>query len=172
MRYYVLAINPEPWAIGDVGAGRNKASGKLYSYVSPNHQLKSFQEAVREELESQYPEKLEGEIRLCFWFWRQVAEYKDTDDKIRHRHQADLTNLTKGAEDACQGILFDNDRQVVSGAQEIVAQGLKVKPGVIIGIEVAPTVRTHLLPHEVIKELTNQWTEPELSDNVWRGPGK
>src|SRR4051794_39473343 len=100
-KWFVLHINPEPWAVGSI-------SGKR---ISPNPNLVAFQSAVREELEGQ---TLPRDFRkLEFFFFRQTAKYIDTSDHVRQRNQADTTNCQKALEDALQGVLFHNDREIV-----------------------------------------------------------
>lgn len=136
MRWYRLDLNPEPWAIGAVGAGRR--GGKITPYVGRNQQLFAYQEAVREELRIQGAQLIEGDIALEFYFWRQVAAYRTDADRLVRKNHADYTNLVKGTEDALQGVLFDNDRQVVgTGGGRIMAQGPDVEPRVLVGVAVA-----------------------------------
>lgn len=109
-----LTVNPEPWAIGPVGYSRR--GGKMSAYVGRNQQLAAFQEAVREEVAEQWGDRLmipSGiNISLAFWFWRQRAEYTTPKAKVHRKHEADSTNMQKACEDALQGIVFENDRDV------------------------------------------------------------
>lgn len=163
--WYVLHLNPEPWAVGTVA----------YNRVSPNLTLKAFQEAVREELCDEEPLP-SGEYRLRFFLWRQQAKYLDDKDRVKHRNQADATNMQKALEDALQGILFDNDRNVRHIGSVIMAQGPEVEPCIVIcasnfvqDIEVPGLLLK--LPGPVFRQTTQGPVQP-LSDNVWRGPNK
>jgi hypothetical protein len=50
--WYVVHVNPEPWAVGPLDLGRR--GGKVYATMGQNQQLAAYQEAVREE--TQVPE--------------------------------------------------------------------------------------------------------------------
>jgi Holliday junction resolvase RusA-like endonuclease len=158
VHYYVLHINPEPWAIGNIN----------YKSISPNLTLKAFQEAVRDEMEGveQLPA---GEYRLRFYFWRQMARYIDMNDKMKSRHQADATNMQKALEDALQGVLIDNDRNVRHIGSLIMAQGTHVEPRIVIAAEMFQPGIKRGLPSEVL-EFMAEPTIAAPSDNVWRGP--
>lgn len=131
MRWIALDVNPEPWAIGPVGYSRR--GGKMSAYVGRNQQLDAYKEAVKEELGEQ--EKLTGKVMLVLYFWRNRAEYLTPQARSHRKHEADVTNLQKATEDACQGILFDNDRDVACVFAEMREQGPDVIPAVVIGID-------------------------------------
>lgn len=123
MRYeFDLPLNPEPWAIGQVGTGRR--GGKMYAYVARNQQLYVFQQAVKELVGKH--EFLVRPIHLQFHFWRDIQEYKTEESRSAHAHEADGTNMTKALEDALQGCIYENDRDVKSSFWKIVEQA----PGV------------------------------------------
>lgn len=165
MRYYVLPVNPEPWAIGPMGVSRH--NGGMHPFVGPNKQLVAYQEAVKEELASLNPEKLDGEIRLECWFWRRQDAYTTEAARKAQKNEADGTNLLKATEDACQGILFDNDRTVKHGTWKIVAQSDDIPPCVVIGIEQITKVMTLELPRNILEQVWQAQRVPELSDNSW-----
>lgn len=137
MSWYVLDINPEPWAVGPLGVGRK--NGKVYPYVGPNQQLISYQQAVKEELES-----LDGRLyikcdfELNFWFWRNIASHLTPSGRKASANYADTTNLQKATEDALQGVLFSNDRNCKSVSSEIVDQGPDVRGLVVILLRALP----------------------------------
>jgi hypothetical protein len=86
---------------------------------------------VREELEGQ--QLLPPNMRkFTFYFFRRIDKYVDMGDHIRSRNAVDATNLQKGLEDALQGILFENDREVVDIRSVIVQQGHDVNPPFVI----------------------------------------
>lgn len=159
-----LWLNPEPWAIGSVSRGKTGAR------ISPNPNLVAFQSAVRGELEGH--ELLpETHRKITFYFWRQQAQYLDMSDKVRSRNQADSTNMQKGLEDALQGILFKNDREIRDIRSVIVQQGHTVEPCILIKAEefkLSPVLGE--IPEDLLKEVI---TGPQVTqhDNVWRGPG-
>jgi Holliday junction resolvase RusA-like endonuclease len=126
---YTLWLNPEPWAVGTISTGRK--NGKIFSRMSPDPNLAAFQRAVKEELAGTkfLPEDY---TQLTFYFWRQQATYLDSADRKRSRNQADSTNMQKGLEDALQGVLFANDRDVRSIRSVIMEQGPRATPCIVI----------------------------------------
>jgi hypothetical protein len=80
-----------------------------------NQQLHMYQQAVKDEMKRLYPDAVElpPYYELDFWFWRNTER----------GNIADATNLQKATEDALQGVLLSNDRQVVRVASTVVAQG-------------------------------------------------
>lgn len=131
MRWFSLDVNPEPWAIGPVGYSRR--GGKMSAYVGRNQQLDAYKEAVREALGSQPLQ--DGTHIVHFFFWRNRAEYTTAQARTHRKHEADLTNLQKATEDALQGVLFANDRDVREVHSYLVDQGPEVTPRILIGIE-------------------------------------
>lgn len=144
MRWYSIEVNPEPWAIGDVSVGRN--GGKVYPIVGRNNQLHTFKQAVAEEIGNQAT-MISGPVALHFYFWRNRAGYKTDRQQKARAHDADLTNLQKACEDALQGVLFNNDRDVVEVHSYLVEQGPDVTSRIVIGIEPVIDIR---LPADVL----------------------
>jgi Holliday junction resolvase RusA-like endonuclease len=144
--WYCLGLNPEPWAVGDIGIGRK--GGKHFARMSPNANLASFQEAVREALEGCNQLPL-GEYKLTFYLWRQQVQYLNSKDKRVTRNQADATNMQKALEDALQGVLFDNDRNVRDIRTVIVEQGKNVKPAIVIHAQMAPELNPDEIPNHI-----------------------
>jgi hypothetical protein len=70
---------------------------------------------------------------LELYFWRQVNTYDD-DGRRRVGGYADATNLQKATEDALEGRLYANDRQVVQVRSTVVGQGAAVEPRILIGL--------------------------------------
>lgn len=120
-QWHLLWLNPEPWAVGDIA----------YNRIAPDPNLVAYQAAVKGELEG-VAEKLVGDLDVTFFFWRQQARYIDAADRIRQRNQADATNMQKALEDALQGVLFDNDRNVRHISSTIIEQGPRVEPRILI----------------------------------------
>lgn len=125
MRIIITSINPEPWAIGTIHAW-----GKGRADMAPNPKLVTYKAALREELENMgYTEPDQGDgwpIHVKFYFFRSTER----------GNVADTTNLVKSTEDACQGILFGNDRFNRHVEGEIMEQGPDVEDvGIIIDIE-------------------------------------
>lgn len=132
--YTISGINPEPWAASEGAVG--KRGGKSFIHFHKPQQLRQYQESVKDEFPQQNPQVVEisGDIELVFYFWRQLPEYELTEEKARKRrsHQADATNLQKALEDALQGLVYKNDRDIRSIRSVIVAQGASVSPFILI----------------------------------------
>lgn len=165
--WYVLeGLNPDPWAIGPLSVGRKGPRG-IYPIVGRNLQLDNYKKAVQEVLLQKYgPQDLiEGPIELGFFFWRVIDEYKTTQSRTARKHEADLTNLIKATEDALQGVLFKNDKDVKRFVKsEIVEQGPNAKPCVVIYAAPASTDKPDL-PDHVWAEI-NEQPELDYSDDA------
>lgn len=135
-RWFVLDVNPEPWAIGPVGYSRR--GGKMSAYVGRNAQLDAYKEAVREALGAGHP-KILGRVAIQFYFWRNRADYKTPQARTHRKHEADLTNLQKATEDALQGVLFDNDKDTNEVHAVLVEQGPDVPGRIVISVEESPS---------------------------------
>jgi Holliday junction resolvase RusA-like endonuclease len=131
---YALGVNPEPWAVPPLSAVRTK-SGKYIVRAGRDHGMFAYQEAVRDQLRALGAVMLEPPYRLEFWFWRNEATYRSTAGRNISRNHADSTNMQKATEDALQGVLIDNDRNVHSISSQIVQSGPKVTPGVVISAQ-------------------------------------
>lgn len=112
---YAFAVNPEPWAIGPIS----------HNKPGPEPTLKAYQEAIRSELLAQEAGMKLGLYSVRLRFSRQLAKYvKLSNGGTAHRNQADATNMQKATEDALQGIVIGNDRDVarvesrIAGPQE------------------------------------------------------
>lgn len=148
--WYILEVNPEPWAVGPIGYARR--NGKMSAYVGRNAQLDAYKEAVKEALEDSKPDKFERKISLRFYFWRRRDDY-ETHQGRRHRtHEADLTNLQKATEDALQGILFDNDKDVVDIHSVMIDQSPTSSGRVVVGIAQAQNIMFADYPFDKIKQ--------------------
>jgi hypothetical protein len=168
-QWYVLDVNPQPWAVGPLSVARG---GKgYYPKMGQNQQLATYQDAVRAALTGRYPNLVEfetsaggaslfgnREVELCFYFFQkqEQAEKYDARTKTGTRtvtsSLADLTNMVKAAEDAVAGILFDNDIQVRAQRNVTVEHGLTVPEGVVI----------------ISIEMWHGMNPSELPDFVWR----
>lgn len=162
--WYVLDLNPEPWAIGPVGYARR--GGKMSAYVGRNTQLAAYQEAVREELGDGH-KLMSGYIHLKFFFSRNIAEYKTPQSRTARKHEADLTNLQKATEDALQGVLFKNDKDVKYCESFEVAQGMGEPGFIIIGIaELVEIPLSQLVPDPVLDLLDARESAHHYVDNM------
>ena len=153
MRYswFLLEVNPVPWTAPSVSTGRK--NGKVQPRVYKNAELRTYQQAVKEDFQYRYPdvEPIKGPIDLDFFFWRQLPDYLSVDNVRVRKHQADVTNMQKALEDALQGLLFANDREVRTIHSSIVEQDFETEPKVLIG------VRPHVevtWPIDVVEEFT------------------
>lgn len=149
--WYLCNVNPVPWQIGPVGAARSKVGNRIKGYIGQDQELKVYQEALREELAKQGPVMLDGDVIITCFFWRsRVAGLDTATGKRQKKSQADCTNMVKSTEDACQGVLFQNDRGNVASHGYIVEQGAEVEGRVIICVERADANHKadvlHMLP--------------------------
>lgn len=131
--WYFLPINPEPWRVGPLSVGRK--SGALFPAMGRDQQLHAYKEAVKEALMAAGPVWVGGDkLRLSIWFWRTRADYQTHQARAHRKHEADCTNMFKATEDACQGILFENDKNNIETHGYIVEQGPNVSPFVVINL--------------------------------------
>lgn len=168
-RYFTLALNPEPWAIGPLDVRRR--GNRVYPAIGQNAQLASFQEAVREEIGSGHT-VMTGPMKLTFYFWRQRANYNSSNERSVRKHQADDTNMVKALEDALQGVLYANDRDTNDVRGVVVEQGPDVIGKIVIQIEPNSALPDIDLPPDVwaqLERIEQGQALPE-SDNTWRGP--
>lgn len=167
-KWFYVPVNPEPWETG--GLSIHRKGGKTYPMMVPSGQLVAYKEAVREELEGEAPLPWR-EFQLTFYFWRKL-ESSLTVEKGRKvtRHQVDATNMQKALEDALQGVLFGNDRDVRRIESVIVEQSTDCKtPRTFIradewtGFDVneLPMAVFDLVAHRVSQERPLGWLPPE-----------
>lgn len=152
MQWYVLSVNPVPWAVGEVGIAANRPGGRRI-YMRPNLDLKTYQEAVREEIAEWETTCWAAELHVVFVFQRALDDIVRGKNKSR-AHQADTTNMQKATEDALQGILFSNDNQNRVVTSIIKQQDELAEPCVAIGIGMATASLVYdLVPNLVRKEI-------------------
>jgi Holliday junction resolvase RusA-like endonuclease len=132
---YIKDLNPEPWTSGTAALGY-KGRNKPYPKISKDQRLADYQEGVRSCVQEAYPglEMFpEGiELHLICKFWRQLDSYTGEKGRTQHRNVADATNMTKAVEDALQGVLYKNDRQVKHSEGEIMMEGPDIHPRIMI----------------------------------------
>jgi Holliday junction resolvase RusA-like endonuclease len=160
-RWFVLSINPDPWAIGPLGVG--KRNGKMFPYVGRNTQLDSYKQAIKEELREIEPLP-QGDYELNFYFWRRLDEHGSG-----RKHIADATNMQKATEDALQDVLFDNDRNVRDIRSVVVEQDSDTTPCVVIRARLWQGLNPEEIPEHVWEQVDHTETTP-LFDNTWGGP--
>lgn len=166
VRWYVLGVNPEPWAVGPLQTGRR--AGKIFATMGRNQQLDAFKEAVREELGEPdliAPEKLP--IRLDIYFWRRQDSYETESGRRHRKHEADLTNMVKACEDALQGVVIHNDRDVRESHCYEVEQASEVTGKIAIRVSVMEYEEIDL-PNEVWARLDEIDNPPIVANpNAW-----
>lgn len=159
---YVIRLNPEPWAIGEAFARRGGARG---AGISPNRKLVSFQRAVQDVFAVDYPDTrpTREPVRIRFFFSRAIEKLNYGGKKNASASYADTTNLQKGLEDALQGILFENDNQVVSVESWMMNQNQNIDTFVIIVLE-----KNFTMPWEFVSSaLQRQPKELPTDNNKW-----
>jgi Holliday junction resolvase RusA-like endonuclease len=137
----------------------------MSAYVGRNAQLDAYKEAVREELGEQ--ELQEGQHILHLYFWRVRSEYTTPQARTHRKHEADVTNLQKATEDALQGVLFANDRDVREVHSYLIDQGPETEPGIVIGLE---TYYEQPLPQAVLELLRGE-SVSETAEDEWDRSG-
>lgn len=167
-QWFVLDVNPEPWAIGPVGYRR--AGGKMSAYVGQNQQLNAYKEAVKEAIGK--VDMIEGKVDITFFFWRNRAEYSTPQARSHRKHEADATNLQKSTEDALQGLLYNNDKDNIHVESWIVEQGPDVEGKVVVRVARACELfDPNLIPDHIwdrIDGIKEQETLPNADG--WEGP--
>lgn len=156
-------INPEPWTAP--GMGVKRFNGKMRAVAFKSAALKAYQEAVGHAFEERYPDwaPLEGDVSLGLYLWRQLPTYEGSRGWVR-KHTADATNLQKALEDALQGRLFANDRQVREVRTVVVEQGFETRPFIAIQIgQFEPSLR---IPLHVSLEQAEAPMIPALDRNL------
>lgn len=163
-----LDVNPEPWAVGPLSLGRR--NGKMFPKMERNASVHAFKEAVKEEVERLTCDPLHPDLKyhLEFYFWRRLESYIGESGRKATAHQADATNMQKATEDALQGVLIANDRDVVSIRSVIVEQGPDVTPG--IGIYAKSVTEALEIPDSIAT--SRSWSlakkvTPTADRNVW-----
>lgn len=142
-QWYVLKLNPEPWRIGPIAC-----VGKRGIRVGRDQQLAAYQEAIKESLGK--CKMIEGKVRLVIYLWRNRPEYTTALSRRHRKHEADATNMQKALEDALQGVLFRNDRDVVDIRTVVVEQGPDVSECIIIRVRDVPNTEEDTLIHQEI----------------------
>jgi Holliday junction resolvase RusA-like endonuclease len=151
-KWFVLDVNPEPWAVGPVTTGRR--GGKIFGTIGRNAQLHAYQEGVRSALGSGH-EMITGPVEIKFYFWRSRADYKTHQARTVRKNEADVTNMQKATEDALQGILFKNDKDTNCITSKIIEQGPDVTGKIVIGVRAGAfgSMLLHDLPDEVMEQI-------------------
>lgn len=160
--WYVLGVNPRPWAVGPLSSGRN-ATGKVFSTMGRNQELHAYEAALAATLLLEYPylrEFVDAKLLKKFpdlrryvagdpakakdrslWAGAEVEltfhfwqklETAEISGKKITDKVADLTNMVKAAEDAVQGLLLNNDTQVRAQRNVIYQRDEQVPEGIVV----------------------------------------
>lgn len=123
---YAFPINPQPWAMGTVTP---------YKRVAPNKTLVAYQSAIRDSLADAGAVILDGPYSIRFTFARTRERFINPAGKHGVQNQADATNMQKATEDAMQGVLIGNDRDVFHVESDNYPQGIDELAYVIIEVK-------------------------------------
>ena len=124
--FIVSGLNPEQWE----SPGKDRFGGTAKSTA-----LTNYQRAVAADLKRDYPdhEQIDGPCEIVFYIWRQLVTYEGERKRVR-KNRVDATNVQKALEDAIQGVLIKNDREVLDVRTRIVEQATETEPFIIIVI--------------------------------------
>lgn len=150
-RWYLLSVQAEPWTTGRISVG--KKNGHLHVKLSPDAQLQIFQEAVREEMVNCIPLPTSSKYSLTFFVWRQIESYVTTAGKTVVRNAVDATNVQKALEDALQGNLIENDRDVAEIRTIMVEQERNTVPYIVIKAEPWAGLNPEELPESIWRDM-------------------
>lgn len=158
--WYVLGVNPRPWAVGPLSVARK---GGVYATMGRNQELHAYEAALAATLLLEYPYLREfvdakllkkfpdlrryvtgdpakakdrslwagAEVELTFHFWQKL-ETAEVGGRVIKDKVADLTNMVKAAEDAVQGLLLNNDTQVRMQRNVIYQRDEFVPEGIVV----------------------------------------
>lgn len=158
----INGINPEPWTSPTASVGRK--GGRVYARMVKDRGLAVYQEAVREAIVPalEQVEPTDEPITLAFYLWRERTRYVTKSGRTAQKNAADATNMQKALEDALQGVLFENDRQVRTITTHVMAQGPEVEPKILIHLSV------HVAPPEWIDPIVEYGTSIAVDDvAIW-----
>lgn len=183
-RFFVVALNPEPWAVGPLGVGRRGKNA--YAYLGENQKLAAYQSALREELEG--AGVLSGEVEVTLYIWRKLETAKVICGRDRKAKTSDATNIQKATEDALQGVLIENDRNVRKICTEIVEQNDTTEPCIVVRVKPYEPLNPDSIPDLVWRDVDRirygkeepllPWDDPrsspidDIRDIVSRGRDK
>lgn len=157
VKWYVLGAQAQPWTTGRISVG--KKDGHLQGRLSPNAQLQVFQEAVREEMEGVEPLPTNFKYKLTFYVWRAIEQYTTPGGKTVTKNIVDATNVQKALEDALQGNLIDNDRNVAEIRTIMVEQELRTVPYIVIKAEPWDGLNPDEIPESIWMQMDEKSVE-------------
>lgn len=168
VEWYTLKLTPQPWALGPLSVGRK--AGGFFPKVGLNTQLDVYQKAVRKALEDQSAQVIKGEVELKFYFSRALESSIRSSGRRVQANKADATNLQKATEDALQGVLIENDRNVVAVSSVIFDQGPEARSFVIIRVS-RPTDHESEVPESVWQKVLEE-PKPASPASDWVPPSE
>jgi len=171
---YAFAINPQPWVAPTFGVG--KFGGKFRPTPTPDKTLVTYQEAIRASLREAGATPLSGPYSLRFTFSRELEQFLTPSGRRKQRNAADATNMQKATEDALQKVLIENDVDVHYVVSDRCAQGVAIKPFVIIELKYENEYQDRHFPPFLTaqgqeafdKMLADEQKRFTAHDNVWR----
>lgn len=96
--------------------------------------LQAYQEEVRDVLQAQGAYMMKPNYRLTFYFHR--TSESETRPNSRKRSKSDATNMQKSLEDALQGVVIENDRDVLDVRSRIIEpDSIITEPFVVVQVE-------------------------------------
>lgn len=153
--WFVFGLNPEPWAMGEAYPVRR--GGRMAAGISPNLQLKAYQEAIREQLGTKKGDlwiSKGTKLKLTCYFWRQRAEYTTHQGRTARKHEIDATNALKAIEDAFQAFLYHNDKDNLEVRSVMVTQDVDVThPKIVVKLEVYQGFDPNEIPKHIWEEM-------------------
>jgi Holliday junction resolvase RusA-like endonuclease len=162
-QWFVLPLNPVPWAVGPLGIIRK--AGRFLPYMGRNQELHDFKVAVARAVKDQNPVMIRGKVKITCIFWRDQEEYKTPQARTARKNEADTTNLLKATEDALQGIVYENDKDNNEVHGYIAAQAPGIRPRMVICVEPnsdIPEIVNHLPQH--VYDMMDKLNRPDLFD--------
>ena len=125
LRYLIPHVNPTPWKAPD-NIPTRKGNKVFCKSVTPAV-VKDYQTQIKTMMGQLYPDlepTPKGQhVALKFGFYRKLG--------YRAQH-CDATNLQKSTEDALQGVLFENDRDVLYVASWIHEQSKETHDLIVV----------------------------------------
>jgi hypothetical protein len=158
-----------------MSVARGKGGG-MFVKAGRDQQLYNYQEAVRDELKRQQAELLflqpgDDGYELAFYFHHVLEAYQTASGRTARDKESDLTNLVKATEDALQGIVIDNDKNVIKQTNYLqrspVAEGTRYPvPYVIVGVARYLGHDPNELPMEVWDRVDQMVQEDRARNNI------
>lgn len=131
---FYIFTNPEPWRVPPMQPGWSKKNGKMIVKSGADTMLQAYQDEVRDVLHSQNAYMMEGKYRLDFYFHR--TSESETSPNSGKRSRSDATNMQKAIEDALQGVVIENDRDVVDVRSRIIKPAsIVAEPFIVVRVE-------------------------------------